>query len=177
MDVLFEHFIVSSAPIGPEHLEAHVIECKRIAKALNMRYGGILDLTNTPKTYTTEMLDVLASHRICRRHVPVPGLAAPDMRIACAVMQHLRDAVRSNSLITVHCTHGVHRTGALLVKFMTLRSPFNTVKHAQLFLSEFESVRGNLELRPLQRQWALDTTSNGELELLVDARETTFSYV
>ncbi|KDR23270.1 RNA/RNP complex-1-interacting phosphatase isoform X2 [Zootermopsis nevadensis] len=102
--------------------------------------GLVVDLTNTNRYYNGQ---IFRSRGIQYKKIYCPGQRVPSTRILkeffSAVDAFLDESRDSDSLMGVHCTHGLNRTGYFICRYLNLRMGFRP----QDAISAFEKARGH----------------------------------
>ncbi|XP_023726426.1 RNA/RNP complex-1-interacting phosphatase isoform X2 [Cryptotermes secundus] len=110
------------------------------------KLGLVVDLTNTSRYYNGE---VFKSKGIQYKKIYCPGQVVPADSILkeffSTVDAFLNESVEHDSLVGVHCTHGLNRTGYFICRYLNLRMGFHPLEA----ISAFETARGHkIERRP-----------------------------
>eukprot|EP00741_Cyanophora_paradoxa_P009721 tig00001623_g9418.t1 len=107
-------------------------------RALGRRVGLLIDLTDTYRYYDGRRAQ--ERHGLRYEKLRCPGRVAPDERLV-ARFADLVDGFRSQrpeEWVAVHCTHGVNRTGFMVISYLCARRglPFPEAR------ARFEAARG-----------------------------------
>jgi protein-tyrosine phosphatase len=79
-------------------------------KALNLNIETIIDLTNTKKYYTPSVFEVIK--------LPLEGFTGPPTEEQVNDFIEIMKELKGN--VAVHCTHGLNRTGFMIVSYLVI---------------------------------------------------------
>lgn len=104
------------------------------------KLGLVVDLTNTNRYYDA---GVFKSKGIQYKKIHCPGQVVPADSILkeffSTVDAFLSESGEHDSLVGVHCTHGLNRTGYFICRYLNLRMGFHPLEA----ISAFERARGH----------------------------------
>ncbi|KAL4709446.1 hypothetical protein ACJJTC_019743 [Scirpophaga incertulas] len=101
------------------------------------KLGAVIDLTNTARYYSPKELEGAG---ILHKKIFMPGRILPPQDIVTEFMNAVDDFLGRgcDSLIGIHCTHGLNRTGYMVCRYMRDRLGIDPKEAIQ----KFEKARG-----------------------------------
>lgn len=109
----------------------------------------ILDLTNK-NFYSLVMHCQLQLTDIPYKHFFIEGRSVPTSEQWVKIKSFIDTSLAKNRRVLIHCTNGVHRSGAVALKYLCETDPELCEKDA---LRKYEATRG--ELHTKQKAWIL----------------------
>ncbi|CAI8050710.1 RNA/RNP complex-1-interacting phosphatase homolog [Geodia barretti] len=128
--------ILRGVPIEEEFTPGQMLE---LFKERGWRVGLVIDLTYTNRYY--EPQDFI-DHGVRHSKIKCPGqIIPPDdiyQRLCGELSEFLSDPNNDGSLVAVHCTHGLNRTGYLICRYLMEKCGYD----AETAIEAFNSGRG-----------------------------------
>jgi atypical dual specificity phosphatase len=128
--------ILKGVPIEEEFTPGQMLE---LFKERGWRVGLVIDLTYTNRYY--EPQDFI-DHGVRHSKIKCPGqIIPPDdiyQRLCGELSEFLSDPNNDGSLVAVHCTHGLNRTGYLICRYLMEKCGYD----AETAIEAFNSGRG-----------------------------------
>lgn len=99
--------------------------------------GGVIDLTNTSRYYNPKELQ---ENGVLYKKILLPGREIPPNQKVTEFVSAVDDILRNDarSVVGVHCTHGLNRTGYMVCRYMRDRLGIP----ARDAIKKFENARG-----------------------------------
>jgi len=140
-------FIAMKTPLStmwyknvPNHETFYCKDAIQMAQEKGFRVGMVLSLSNTDRHY--ERHDFIESG-IFFEKIKVPGQIIPSdwiIKMFCSKVAKFEEKNKeNNSIILVHCTHGLNRTGFLVCNYLIRNKGFTATKAVDCF----EKARGH----------------------------------
>lgn len=121
--------VVSGVPPGNSKLSEWLDKCNALMQKGD-EITGVLNLTNTKRYYSPDRLIKRDGSPMDYLHVSIPHGRAPTLAQWSECMNFI-DLHRSK--VAVHCTHGVHRTGAIVCAYACVRMEMTPQSSTRVF--------------------------------------------
>ena len=146
--------VVASRP-GAEGAQEWLRRCQRVAGP-QCRITGVLNLCYTEKYYCARDLHVPCLHvPLSHDQPPTPAQLRRCLHFLASRTHLPRWTPHKASTVIVHCTHGAHRSGAVVVAYMMLVLSWPR----RAAIDRFHSVRGHRgSIADRPRLWRFVTT-------------------
>lgn len=127
----------------------------RDMKSSCLDLGLVVDMTNTTRYYDCQLVK---DQKVKYEKIMCPGQVIPGTAVRKQffkiVDEFLEENMDNDKLIGVHCTHGLNRSGHLVVRYMIDRLGFDP----ELGIEAFNKSRGH----DMERESYLDDLKNGK---------------
>ncbi|XP_055842507.1 mRNA-capping enzyme [Episyrphus balteatus] len=143
-NIIADKFIAFKTPLSNKFKDQMPLDCMfppemifGYVKALKLKLGLWIDLTNTKRFYDREVIESKGATYVklqCRGHGETPSIE--QSRSFIEIVDNFINE-RPFDLVAVHCTHGFNRTGFLIVSYMVERLDCSV----QAALSAFSDAR------------------------------------
>ncbi|XP_055909228.1 mRNA-capping enzyme [Eupeodes corollae] len=143
-NIIADKFIAFKTPLSNKFKDQMPLDCMfppemifGYVKALKLKLGLWIDLTNTKRFYDREVVESKGATYVklqCRGHGETPSM--DQTRSFIEIVDNFINE-RPFDLVAVHCTHGFNRTGFLIVSYMVERLDCSV----QAALSAFADAR------------------------------------
>ena len=110
-----ESIVISGTPKGIQQFNTWIGKCDALVVT---GVTGVLNLTNTTKYYSPEWVSNREGQTTEYLSVPIPHAKPPTLKQWLTCIEFLD---RHRGRVVVHCTHGVHRTGAVVCAYACVR--------------------------------------------------------
>lgn len=127
-NIIADKFIAFKTPLSNKFKDQMPLDCMfppemifGYVKALKLKLGLWIDLTNTKRFYDREVIESKGATYVklqCRGHGETPSIE--QTRSFIEIVDNFINE-RPFDLVAVHCTHGFNRTGFLIVSYMVER--------------------------------------------------------
>jgi len=118
-------------PLGEEFTPAQLVDSVRDS---GWTLGMVIDLTFSRRYYDPEEFRALG---VKHTKIMCPGREIPNdsvyEKLASALSEFLNNSTNGDSLVAVHCTHGLNRTGYLVCRYLIEHCGYSVEDAIQAF--------------------------------------------